>query len=158
MHLLPGACCCWCSVHTVRNNTRSTWRKLTRAMSDNHFMLQHQSHGLTSLWCSCCLRAKPPCRVRGREREEGVKDELIWQSLHLLKNIFSFLMKICFSFLNWLCLQSKQDIYKGQATSLFPVVALVLTVYVTYVTLLYLQRGACAFMFSLGVAHWFNAL
>lgn len=87
-----------CSVHTVRNNTRSTQSTLKRAVSDNHFMLQHQSHGLTSLWCSCCSRAKPPCSLR--EREEGVKDELIWQSLHLLKNFYSLvlLMKICFSF------------------------------------------------------------
>lgn len=138
LHQLPRPRYLHWQVHTVRNNICSTQRTLKRAVSDKHSMPQHQSHGLTSLWCLCCSRAKSAMQGE-RGGGEGVKDEFIWQSVRLLINrnasdvILTWLsgspFEIWFAFRIGCAVRVKKDIYKGHATGLFPVIGLVLTVH-----------------------------
>lgn len=58
---LPSACCL-CSVHTLRNNARSTWRRLKRAVCDKHFSTNHMGWLCFDVYAACVQ--KPPCRER----------------------------------------------------------------------------------------------
>lgn len=61
LHQLPSACCL-CSVHTLRNNARSTWWRLKRAVCDKHFSTNHMGWLCFDVYAACVQ--KPPCRER----------------------------------------------------------------------------------------------
>lgn len=117
LHQLPGACCL-CSLHTVRNNMRSTWRGLKREVYDEHFRANHMDV-FALMFCASCKQSLHAERERER-REIRIRTLAIisinrncllpfWDDSHVAGAVCNFIWNIIY-FQKWMYSWNKEKI------------------------------------------------